>query len=56
LQFSLRDQGSAGRDGSNEQQRTARVVVADPELSPAETRQAGYGRLLRSGGGVDIRI
>jgi hypothetical protein len=56
LQFSLRDQGNTGRDGSNEQQRTARLVVADPELPQVETRQAGYGRLLRSGGGIDIRI
>jgi flagellar hook-length control protein FliK len=56
LQFSLRDQGFAGRDGSDQRQGSARLVVPDPDLAPVETRANGYGRLFGSSGGIDIRV
>jgi flagellar hook-length control protein FliK len=56
LQFSLRDQGFAGRDGSEQRQGSARLVVPDPDLAPVETRATAYGRLFGSNGGVDIRV
>jgi len=55
LQFSLRDQGSAGRDYSNPSSDTARLVVADPDPSPVEIPANAYGRLMRTGG-IDIRV
>ncbi|MCC6778336.1 MAG: flagellar hook-length control protein FliK [Hyphomicrobiales bacterium] len=55
LQFTLRDQSFTGqqRDGDG---RSARLVVTDPELAPVDTAAASYGRNLRLGEGVDIRI
>jgi flagellar hook-length control protein FliK len=55
LQFSLRDQGSAGRDYNNPSPNAARLVVADPALSPVEIPTNAYGRVVRTGG-VDIRV
>ena len=57
LQFALRDQSFAGGNQPDGGARdTARVVIPDAELSPIETVAAGYGRLLRAGGGIDIRV
>jgi len=56
LQFALRDQSFAGRDQSLPTPGAARVIVPASELPATETAQTGYGRVLRSGGGVDIRV
>jgi flagellar hook-length control protein FliK len=56
LQFTLRDQSFAGRDDSAPRTGTARLVVPDPDLPPVDTLRAGYGRALRPGGGIDIRV
>ena len=55
LQFSLRDQGFAGRDYNSPSSNAARLVVADPDLSPVEIPTNAYGRAMRTGG-VDIRV
>ena len=55
LSFSLRDQGFAGREQNQDSRNAARLFVPDPELAAAEPVR-GYGRLLVSGGGVDIRV
>ena len=56
LQFALRDQSFAGRDQSLPTPGAARVIVPAPELAAVDVAQAGYGRVLRSGGGIDIRV
>jgi chemotaxis protein MotD len=56
LQFSLRDQSFTGRDDRSTPADMARVVVSDPDLAPVEATPASYGRLSRSGGGIDIRV
>ena len=56
LQFTLRDQSFAGRDQSFPTTAAARVVVPAPELATIDTTPAGYGRMLRPGGGIDIRV
>jgi flagellar hook-length control protein FliK len=56
MQFTLRDQSFAGRDDSAQKNAAARVVVPDPDLAPVDTVRGGYGRLLRPGGGIDIRV
>jgi len=57
LQFTLRDQSFAQNQNSDDQRSgAARVVVPDSELPPVETVQGGYGRSLRLGGGIDIRV
>ena len=53
LQFSLRDQSSARQHDDNPNR--ARVIVPDPDLTPAESGRI-YGRMLGLGGGVDIRV
>jgi chemotaxis protein MotD len=53
LQFTLRDQSFAGRDGTGRQQ-TARLVVPDAALSPLDPAPT-YSRLLGPGG-LDIRV
>jgi flagellar hook-length control protein FliK len=53
LQFSLRDQSSARQHDDNPDR--ARVIVPDPDLTPAESGRI-YGRMLGLGGGVDIRV
>lgn len=55
MQFSLRDQSFAGRDGGPAAG-SATVIVPDSELGPAEILAASYGRVLRPGGGIDIRV
>jgi flagellar hook-length control protein FliK len=56
LQFALRDQAFADRDAHERADR--RLVIADPDLPAVEGTNAtlGYGRTLRAGGGIDIRI
>ena len=55
LQFALRDQSFAGRDQSLPAA-AARVVIPAPELATIDTMPAGYGRMPRPGGGIDIRV
>jgi flagellar hook-length control protein FliK len=55
LQFSLRDQGFAGRDDNNQSSPTAQLVVPDPDLAPVEMAANAYGRMMRTSG-VDIRV
>jgi flagellar hook-length control protein FliK len=55
LQFSLRDQGFAGRDDNSQSPATAQLVVPDPDLAPVEIAANAYGRMMRTGG-VDIRV
>jgi flagellar hook-length control protein FliK len=56
LQFTLRDQAFAGRDDEPAASEAARVIVPDSELEPAATGPGGYGRALRLGNGIDIRV
>jgi flagellar hook-length control protein FliK len=57
LQFALRDQTAGGQDsGENWRSNAAKLVVSDPEMTAAETAAAGYGRSLRLGTGIDIRV
>jgi flagellar hook-length control protein FliK len=55
LQFSLRDQGFAGRDDNSPSSNAARLLVPDPDLAPVEVPANAYGRAMRTGG-VDIRV
>jgi flagellar hook-length control protein FliK len=55
LQFSLRDQGFAGRDNSSPSSDAARLVVPDPDLAPVEIPTNAYARMVRTGG-IDIRV
>jgi chemotaxis protein MotD len=56
LQFALRDQAFAEREGSADRDANSRIVVADEEMGAAETITDRYGRILRQGGGIDIRV
>jgi flagellar hook-length control protein FliK len=57
LQFALRDHTAGGQDsGENWRSNAAKLVVSDPEVTAAETAAAGYGRSLRLGTGIDIRV
>jgi flagellar hook-length control protein FliK len=55
LQFSLRDQSFAGRDGGAEAEARADLVVADSELEVV-TASPVYANGLRLGGGLDIHV
>jgi flagellar hook-length control protein FliK len=55
LEFSLRDQGFAQRQDSDDSPRGMRVAVQDTELPPSEAAN-GYARLLGGRSGVDIRV
>jgi flagellar hook-length control protein FliK len=55
LQFSLRDQGFAGRDTNSQSPATAQLLVPDPDLAPVDIPANAYGRMMRIGG-VDIRV
>jgi flagellar hook-length control protein FliK len=55
LQFSLRDQGFAGRDDNSPSSNAARLLVPDPDLAPVDVPANAYGRAMRTGG-VDIRV
>ncbi len=57
LQFSLRDQSSQGQnDGGQSNPNAHRVVVSEEDSVPSVVAGRGYGRMLGSSGGVDIRI
>jgi flagellar hook-length control protein FliK len=58
LQFSLRDQGlgAQNQDTGSARADAARLVVPDPDMPTVDTAQASYGRMLRLGGGIDIRV
>jgi len=57
LQFTLRDQSfSGGNQERGDSADAARLIVADPELAPVEPAASSYGRSLRLGGGIDIRV
>ena len=57
LQFSLRDQSSQGQnDGGQSNPNAQRLVVSEEDTVPAVVAGRGYGRMLGSSGGVDIRI
>jgi flagellar hook-length control protein FliK len=55
LQFSLRDQGFAGRDDNSQSGATARLLVPDPNLAPVDIPANAYRSMTRAGG-VDIRV
>ncbi len=55
MQFTLRDQSFAGGNQQHEG-RSARLVVTDSELPVVDAATTNYGRNLRLGSGVDIRI
>jgi hypothetical protein len=55
LQFSLRDQGFAGRDDNSQSPATARLLVPDPNLAPVDIAANAYRSMTRAGG-VDIRV
>ncbi|MET0709023.1 MAG: flagellar hook-length control protein FliK, partial [Tardiphaga sp.] len=57
LQFSLRDQSSQGQNDGNQSNPNAhRLVVSEEDSVPSVVASRGYGRMLGSSGGVDIRI
>ena len=55
LQFSLRDQGFAGRDDNSQSGAAARLLVPDPNLPPVDIPANAYRSMTRAGG-VDIRV
>lgn len=59
LQFSLRDQSSSGQNGGNDNGRSnaQRLVISEDDGMPAAAIAGrGYGRMLGSSSGVDIRV
>lgn len=59
LSFSLRDQNSSGQNsGQNNDNggNARRLVISDEEAIPATPVGRGYGRMLGSSSGVDIRV
>jgi len=55
LQFSLRDQGFAGRDDNSQSGAAAQLLVPDPNLPPVDIPANAYRSMTRAGG-VDIRV
>ncbi|MES1155314.1 MAG: flagellar hook-length control protein FliK, partial [Pseudorhodoplanes sp.] len=56
MQFSLRDQGFAGRqDGSGAGSDAARIVIPDAESTPVEALR-NYAQLPGLGAGIDIQV
>ena len=55
LQFSLRDQGFAGRDDNSQSPAAARLLVPDSNLAPVDIPASAYRSMTRAGG-VDIRV
>ena len=55
LQFSLRDQSSQGQNGNQSNPNAQRLIVAEEETVPLAVA-GSYGRMLGTGGGVDIRV
>jgi flagellar hook-length control protein FliK len=57
LQFTLRDQSFGGQNqDSSGNARSARLVVTDGATAAIDAASSSYGRPLRLGGGVDIRV
>jgi chemotaxis protein MotD len=57
LQFSLRDQSSQGQNDGNQSNPNAhRLVVSEEDNVSPVVANRGYGRMLGSSSGVDIRI
>jgi flagellar hook-length control protein FliK len=56
MQFTLRDQSFAGRDDGSASGSAATLIVPDSELGGVDILAASYGRVLRPGGGIDIRV
>jgi flagellar hook-length control protein FliK len=56
LQFALRDQSFGGQNQDDSSSPSAKLVVADPDMPPVETVPGVYGRALRLGAGIDIRV
>jgi flagellar hook-length control protein FliK len=57
LQFTLRDQSFGGQNqDSSGNARSARLVVTDGAAAAIDAASSSYGRPLRLGGGVDIRV
>ena len=59
MQFSLRDQSFSGQNqnlADHPRSGAARLIIPDPEMTPVETVSSGYGRSLRLGTGIDIRV
>jgi flagellar hook-length control protein FliK len=58
MQFSLRDQGfgAQNQDSGSGRANTTQLVVPDPDMPTIDAAQASYGRMLRLGGGIDIRV
>ena len=59
LQFSLRDQSSSGQNSGNDSGRgnAQRMVISEDDGMPATAIAGrGYGRMLGSSSGVDIRV
>jgi flagellar hook-length control protein FliK len=55
LQFSLRDQGFAGRDDNSQSGAAAQLLVPDPNLAPVDIAANAYRSMTRAGG-IDIRV
>jgi chemotaxis protein MotD len=58
LQFSLRDQssGSGANADDGSRRRADQILIQSDEVIPAEITSRGYGRLVGSAGGLDIRV
>jgi hypothetical protein len=57
MQFSLRDQNSAGRDQlAHGNPNTSHLIVPEDDTAAADAARRGYGRLIGLGGGIDIRV
>jgi flagellar hook-length control protein FliK len=59
LSFSLRDQSSSGQNSGNGNDNggnARRLIIADEDARPATPVGRGYGRMLGSSSGVDIRV
>lgn len=57
LQFSLRDQNSSRQqDDQSQNQRHARLIIADEDSLATAPAGQTYGRMLGNAGGLDIRV
>jgi flagellar hook-length control protein FliK len=56
LQFSLRDQGFAGREDRFPRPDVARIVAPQAGLATEQNMQANYDRTAWTRGGIDIRV
>lgn len=58
LQFSLRDQQSqTGRQNADDNRRHAQhLMITEDETAPREVASRGYGRMLGTSGGIDMRV